>query len=396
MKNKKPERQRESVPKGAGKSPEESSGDVKDLQQELSVHQEELKAQNEELRRAEVELSLARDRYKELFDSAPIGYVTIDGSFMMREANLAAASFLGTNRNNLIGNPLSKFMDREQADAYHLHLMKVRNEETRQSCELMFRRPDGSLVPGRLQTSPYVDNLSGKGWRIVLIDITERRRAESALRKLASDLVMAEERERKRVAGVLHDDVAQTLAAVRMRLDLLKGIPSDQKDEQNLKEATELLMQSIQETRGLMNDLGNPLLFDMGLKAACESLADRLMEKHPVQISCDIRDSYKHLSPDIKAFLFHLIRELLTNVVKHSHARNADVIIDMEDGHFRVKVTDDGVGFDSQTLGTPTVYGGFGLYSIRERLIAVDGNLRIISTPGAGTVVTAILPAALD
>ena len=67
----------------------------------------------------------------------------------------------------------------------------------------------------------------------------------------------------------------------------------------------------------------------------------------------------------------------------------------MENGMFRVKVTDDGVGFDPQTLGAPTVEGGFGLYSIRERLIAVDGSLSIESTPGAGTVVTAIVPAAM-
>ena len=145
-----------------------------------------------------------------------------------------------------------------------------------------------------------------------------------------------------------------------------------------------------------MTDIGNPLLFDMGLKAACESLADRLMERHPIRISCDIRDAFKHLNPDVKTILYQVIRELLNNVVKHSQAQNAHVMIDMENGHFRVKVTDDGVGFDPQMLGAPTVEGGFGLYSIRERLIAIDGSLRIESAPGTGTVVTAILPAALD
>ena len=114
-------------------------------------------------------------------------------------------------------------------------------------------------------------------------DITERKQAEAALRKLASELVMAEERERKRIAGVLHDEVAQTLAAAKMRIDMLQGIPSDQ-DKQTLKEAKALLLQSIQETRALMTDIGNPLLFDMGLQAACESLANRLMERHPVRI----------------------------------------------------------------------------------------------------------------
>jgi signal transduction histidine kinase len=109
------------------------------------------------------------------------------------------------------------------------------------------------------------------------------------LRGLASELVMAEERERKRIAGVLHDEIAQTLAAVRMQLDLFQDIPSNPKDRQTLKDAKILLQQSLQETRALMNDLGNPLLFDMGLKTACEALANRLMDKHPVRISCDMR-----------------------------------------------------------------------------------------------------------
>jgi PAS domain S-box-containing protein len=214
------------------------------------------------------------------------------------------------------------------------------------------------------------------------------------LRRLASELVMAEERERKRIAGVLHDDIAQILATIRMRLDLLGGLPSDQ--QATLKDAKALLLQSIQETRTLMTDIGNPLLFDMGLKAACESLAKRLMDRHAVRIRCDIRDTYKNLNPDVKTILFQVIRELLNNVVKHSRAQNAHVTIDMDNGHFSMKVTDDGAGFDPRMLGAPTVDGGFGLYSIRERLLAIGGSLRIESAPGTGTVVTAVLPAALD
>jgi len=228
-----------------------------------------------------------------------------------------------------------------------------------------------------------------------LMSLTEQlENSRNELRKLASELVMAEERERKRIAGVLHDDIAQILATVRMRLDILEGLPSDQ--QATLKEAKALLQQSIQETRTLMTDIGNPLLFDMGLKAACESLAKRLMDRHAVRIRCDILDAYKHLNPDVKTILFQVIRELLNNVVKHSGARNAHVTIDMDNGQFSMKVTDDGAGFDPQMLGAPTVEGGFGLYSIRERLLAIGGSLRIESAPGTGTVVTAILPAALD
>ncbi|HTZ39098.1 MAG TPA: ATP-binding protein, partial [Syntrophales bacterium] len=223
----------------------------------------------------------------------------------------------------------------------------------------------------------------------ILTEQLEKSRHE--LRKLASELVISEERERKRVAGVLHDEVAQTLAAARMRLDLLQSIPSDQKDKKTLQEVKDFLVQSIREVRALMNDLGNPLLFDLGLKSACEALGNRLMEGHPIRISCDIQDEYKHLDPDMKAMLFQVVRELLNNVVKHSRAQNAHVRIDAENGQFRVKVTDDGIGFDSKMLGVPSGEGGFGLYSIRERLTAMDGSLSIVSAPGTGTVVTAVL-----
>jgi signal transduction histidine kinase len=223
----------------------------------------------------------------------------------------------------------------------------------------------------------------------------ELERSRHELRNLVSELVMAEERERKRIAGVLHDEIAQTLAAARMRIDLLRDAVSDQTDMQILQEVKAFLVQSIAETRALMSDVGNPLLFDMGLKAACESLAERLMRRHPVRIRCDIGDAFKNLDSDVKTILYQLVRELLINVVKHSQARNAHVLIDLEDGHFQVRVTDDGVGFDPRTLGVPTADGGFGLYSIRERLLAIDGSLGIISSPETGTVVTATVPAAV-
>jgi PAS domain S-box-containing protein len=426
MKKEDIKRKGKTAPNGSGKSPVVPSGDVKSLMIELGVHQEELKSQNEELRQAQLELSRAHDRYKGLFESAPIGYLVLDGSFMIRETNLKAASILGSPGKDLIGTPLSKFMDRQEADAFYLHFMDVRKRGTQKSGELVFCRHGGTLFHGYLEASPYEDSLFGKGWRIALIDITRRKQAEEALReanesleqrvrertadlqnltgelersrqelrKLAAELVLAEERERKRIAGVLHDNIAQVLAAIRMRLDLLQGVPSDSMDERTLEEAKALLLQSIQETRALLTDIGNPLLFDMGLKAACESLADRLMNRNPVRIRCDIRDTFKNLNPDVKAILYQVVQELLNNVVKHSLAQHAHVLIDMENGNFRVKVTDDGVGFNPRVLGAPTVDGGFGLYSIRERLSAVDGNLRIESAPGAGTVVTATLPTA--
>jgi PAS domain S-box-containing protein len=394
-----------------GEPPDRPSDDFKQIIHELSVRQEQLETQNDELRRSQLELAHANDRYMELFDSAPIGYLALDGSRAIREANLTAATLLGITRKDLIGIQLSRFMDRKEADAHYLHLTAVRDTETQQSCELALRRPDGSNFHGQMEISPYEDSRFGKGWRIALIDVTLRKETEQALlkskeellelageleksrddlRRLASGLVMAEERERKRLAGVLHDDIAQTLAAVRMRLDMIEGIPPEH--ERIVKEAKALLVESLQEARALMTEVGNPLLFELGLKAACESLADRLMRRHPVRINCNIRDTFKDLSADVKAILYRLILELLHNVVKHSKAKNADVRVAAENGYCRVEVADDGLGFDPRILGAPTLEGGFGLYSIRERLLAMGGSLRIESSPGTGSVVTAILP----
>ena len=165
---------------------------------------------------------------------------------------------------------------------------------------------------------------------VMLLEDLEKSRDE--LRKLASELFLAEERERKRIAGILHDEIAQTLAAAKMRIDMLQSAAVDDESRENIREAKELLVESIRETRALMNDLGNPLLFEIGVKAACESLADRMMARHPIQIGCNIRDSLKDLEPDVKVILFQVIREPLNNVVKHSNAGSAHVMIDIEDG----------------------------------------------------------------
>ena len=271
------------------------------------------------------------------------------------------------------------------ADAFHAMAEKVRTREMEQrASEDALRQANEHLEQRVRERTMDLENL-----------MEQLEKSRDDLRKLASELVMTEERERKRIAGVLHDEVAQTLAAARMRIDLLQSTPSDPKDKQTIEETKALLVQSIQETRALMTEVSNPLLYEMGLQAACESLADRLMKSHPIRISCDVRDAFKHLNPDVKTVLYQVFRELLNNVVKHSKAQNAHVMIDMENGNFRMQVTDDGLGFDTNMLGAPTVEGGFGLYSIRERLIAIGGSLMIESAPGTGTVVTAIMPAAL-
>ena len=366
----------------------------------------EIKRSQDALREAKDELEQrVKERTYELYEESlyarslieasldPLVTISVDGK--ITDVNHSSEEVTGISREQLIGSDFSDyFTEPEKARAGY---EQVFSQGFVRDYPLELKHRDGHVTPVLYNASVYRDDTGHTlGVFAAARDITELKRAEAALRKLASELVMAEERERKRIAGVLHDEVAQTLAAAKMRIDMLQRIPFDQEDKQTLKDARGLLLQSIQETRALMNDLGNPLLFDMGLKPACEALAERLMERHPVRIRCDIRDAYKHLDPDAKTILYQVTRELLNNVVKHSQAGNAHVLIEEDNGQFRVKVKDDGVGFDARTLGAPTSEGGFGLYSIRERLMAMDGSLNIESAPGTGTTVTAILPKAWD
>jgi PAS domain S-box-containing protein len=362
------------------------------------------KRAEEALRKAKDELEeRVKERTYELYEESlyarslieasldPLVTISVDGK--ITDVNHASEEVTGVPREQLIGSDFSEYFT--EPGKARVGYEEVFRHGVVRDYPLELKHRDGHVTPVLYNASVYRDD-TGRTMGVFAAarDITKRKQAEVAQRRLASELAMAEERERKRIAGVLHDDIAQILAAARMRLDMLQDIPTDQ--ALIVKEAKSFLLQSLQETRALMNDLGNPVLFELGLEAACLALARQMMERHHIRISCDIQDAFEELNPDVKTILYQVIKELLNNVVKHSQAHNAQLMIDMENGHVRVKVTDDGVGFDPRMLGTPGAEGGFGLYSIRERLSAVDGSLSIESTPGTGTVVTAILPEALD
>jgi PAS domain S-box-containing protein len=378
------------------------------------------------IKKAEEALNESRQRLAVIVDSIADGFYALDRSWRFAHVNDAALRHMGKTREEILGRTLfdvypgsrGSLIETEYARAMESgeprhfenpslitgRVLEIHAYPGSEILTVLFRDvTEQTLLATALRESEESLRLANEHLEQRVRERTmdlqilagELERSRHELRNLVSELVLAEERERKRIAGVLHDEIAQTLAAARMRLDLLQGTPSDQKDRHTLQEVKAFLVQSIQETRALMSDVGNPLLFDMGLKAACESLAEQMMKRHTVRILCDIRDAFKDLDPDVKTILYQVVRELLNNVVKHSRALNAQVLIDMEDGHFQVKVTDDGVGFDPRTLGAPSDEGGFGLYSIRERLLAIDGSLGIISSPETGTVVTATVPAAM-
>jgi PAS domain S-box-containing protein len=160
-----------------------------ELLQELRVHQVELELQNEELRRSRAALEVARDRYLELYDFAPVGYLTLDAGGRIRDVNLAGASLLGVDRAELPSRPFDRFVAPQDHASWAAHLALVRESETALGCELLLRPARRNPFPVELtslRTAPAED--APAGVRCTLVDITDRRRAEEERERRITEL----------------------------------------------------------------------------------------------------------------------------------------------------------------------------------------------------------------
>ena len=238
----------------------------------------------------------------------------------------------------------------------------------------------------------------------ILRDVTEQKQAEQRiheyqrdLRSLASQLSLTEERERRRIAGALHDQIGQTLALSKIKLGALRKLATNEELALAVDELRELIGESIDYTRTLVFDLSPPILYEMGLGPALERLAENVHRRYRLRTEFVDDGQPKPLADDVRVVLFQSGRELLMNVVKHANADHAKVTVRREDSDILVTVQDEGVGFDpGETRLHARRDGGFGLFHIRERLDHLGGRFDLWSRPGKGTVATLVAPLRQD
>lgn len=207
----------------------------------------------------------------------------------------------------------------------------------------------------------------------------------SQLRALAGQLTLAEQRERRRMARLLHDHLQQLLVGAKFRLSVL-GRHEDVVVKQATEEVSQLLDESIQASRSLTAELSPPILHEAGLNAGLEWLTHWMADKHGLFVDLIMEEDATALAEDVTVLLFESVRELLFNCVKHSKTRSATVNLRRVDGQIQIVVADQGAGFDPAALRPAgTDGGGFGLFSIRERLDLFGGRLELDSAPGKGS-----------
>ena len=234
-------------------------------------------------------------------------------------------------------------------------------------------------------------------------DITEQKQAEQAvaayqqrLQALAAELTLAEERERRRIAADLHDHVSQSLALARIQLGTARKLESETRRDNILDGVSQTLLEAIQDTRTLIFDLSSPVLNELGLETAVSAwLRDQIDNTSNLETSFHDDGQEKPLAEDVRAILFRNVRELLANVVRHAHATKIEVSLARLGANIQIIIQDNGIGFAPETTTQQVLpQGGFGLFSIQERMTDLGGSLQIESTPNQGA--TVILTAPLD
>jgi PAS domain S-box-containing protein len=271
---------------------------------------------------------------------------------------------------------------------------------------------DGAVL--RVFASPFTDADGSPMILEMILDITESRRAERALRDahehlteraaqlraLAKEITVSAQRERRRLARVLHDHMQQLLIAAKYRTAAL-GQAGDDATRQTATEIERLLDMSISEGRTLTAELSPPTLRGGDLPADLEWLARRMADRHGQTIELSLDEDLPPFAEDVRILLFESVRELLFNAVKHAQVQSLALAVrKVSDREVRVTVSDEGKGFDTTRLKRADEAGeSFGLISIQERLDLLGGSLEIDSTPGRGsrftlTVQTGLPPAA--
>lgn len=356
------------------------------------------------LRKVEEALDKSEARYRELFNNMSSGVAVFEArekgrEFFFIDFNRAAERIENLKKERVIGR---NFVDVvPSAEKYGLldAFRRVWKSGKPEYYPVAIYK-DGSL---KLWKENYVYRLPSGEIVDVYDDITERKVAESKLllyqerlQSLASELSLVEERERRSIATDLHDQIGQTLSVIKMRCFALRAELHEPDKVRQLDEIKEMVRQTIEDTRSLTFELSPPVLYELGLVAAIDWLAEQFQQKHGLHFTVESDRKPKPLSQDFEIVLFRSVRELLINIVKHARAQKAKIIIRVNKKNLRIRVTDDGVGFLPEARTRAYRDQQFGLFSIAERIQHLGGRLEIDSQKGKGTMVTLVAPLKKD
>ncbi|MDY6850530.1 MAG: PAS domain S-box protein [Thermodesulfobacteriota bacterium] len=374
---------------------------VEERTAELVVANERLVREIEERKRAEEALKMSEAKFRAITENTTDMTAIFDEKTIFRYVSPSIQKLAGYSIREIQGRTPAHFVHPDHLPmlARVYHRIKQKPGSTVNIPDIRIRHGDGTWLHLEVAITSMLDVPGVKGTVINCRDITERKRAEKGLlsyqkrlSRMGYELLLTEERERRRIATNLHDHIGQSLAMSKFKLKTLRQSLSSSGQVTLVDEICGFVEEMILQTRSLTFDLSPPILYELGLESAVEWLAEQIHERYNIQTEFNNDGQPKELDDDLRVFLFRAVRELLMNVVKHAQASKVKISMRTKDDELCIEVDDDGLGYDSSARGHSGLGDGFGLFSIRERIVPLGGHLWIKSMPDRGTRATLATP----
>lgn len=359
----------------------------------------QLASQTIERHRAVQELRLSEARYRSLVEWTPLG-IAVHQDGVLVYVNPATVEIFGArSADDLLGRCIFDLIVADQLADVHERVARILAGETMPSVVRRYYRLDGRVVELEGKGAPIT--IGGRpAVQISLRDVTAHNAAQAALhanaqqlRVLSARVLAAQETERRRVAHELHDELGQSLTAIKINLQAQyrrsPGAGADLHDE-NIR----IVEQALQHVRGLALALRPSMLDDLGLVPALRWLAEQTASRNDLSVRFDANFGDRRLSPELETAVFRIVQEALTNVVRHAGARRVAVRLHADRSELEVRVVDDGAGFDVPAMQQRASQGrSLGVLGMVERATLAGATLVIESEPGKGCTVVLRVPA---
>ena len=362
-------------------------------------------------RASEAALRESEERFRATFENAGVGVAHVSTEGRILRINRRFCEILDFARDEMLDRQLHDFVHPDDwqiverlnppEDQGRIRFFRRRGEE---AWLLLTLSHSGDLGPGhghvivvaqdvtpQVRAERMLKELTSTLEQQVARRTVRLERQADTLRRLAAELTSTEQRERKRLAEMLHDHLQQYLVAARLKVGLARRRASDPVAAL-LHEADEMLGEAVKSARTLTAELRPPVLYEDGLVPALRWLASRVRSQHGLEVALEADPDAEPVEEHVRALLYAAIQELLLNVVKHAQVSEVEVVLTLEGEDLHVVVRDHGCGFEPGRLDLERAPSGFGIVSVRERVTALEGRMDIVSAPGRGTAVHLRVP----
>jgi signal transduction histidine kinase len=372
--------------------PPAAGASSQDLQHELRVHQIELEMQNEELRQTQLDLAAARDRFMDMYDFAPVGYLTLDAKGRIVEVNLTGALMLGEARQSLLNTRFARFVKSDHGDGWQKRLAQILKEGGGGRLDVILQAVERPLIHGQLDFVRAVLPDGTTVLRMAMTDVTTRKLAEMD-RRIADKVIQAGEAERRRVARQLHEELGQRLSVLKMGLSALGQHQGAAPSGPSPEAMAGMLDEAISSIRSLALELRPLMLDDLGLNEAIEWLARDWAERLGLDVTLALDEHLPPLSERVTTGLYRLIQETLTYLSRQGHATSIHIRMRHQGDELVLSVHSSGGGWP---LPSRRKLDSLGVQALGERAHLLCASLELTGEPGADQDITVRLSLACE